>query len=101
MRSFVAVSLLVLAGCSGSSVADSPPVRKAESAAALQAQSRSFRVASGELVVIEVPLQSGRRVVWQRCFVWRGASETLTCPSDSSDFTPTVPDDPQPVGERY
>jgi hypothetical protein len=103
LASFLVV--MVLAGCSEQQERP-PPQQRYDSASAHKPSSQVFRfpeVPDGSLTVLQVPLQAGRRVEMQRCFLWRSdRSESLHCDSDT-DLAPLprLPDDPPGAGERY
>jgi hypothetical protein len=93
-----AFALLVLVGCSQ----QEPPPRRYEPASSYRPSSQSFRFAEGTLTVLEVPLQEGRRVEFQRCFLWRSdRSESLHCQDDTDAAPMRLPDDPPGPAERY
>lgn len=95
----LALVVLVLVGCSQ----QEPPARRYEPASARQPSSQSFTFPGGTLMVLEVPLQAGRRVEMQRCFLWRSdRSELLQCAQDTEPAVPVrMPDDPPGPSERY
>jgi hypothetical protein len=94
---WLAFLCLVLMGCS-----QEPPPRRFESASSYRPNSQSFRFEGGSLTVLEVPLQEGRRVEFQRCFLWRSErSESLHCLTDTEPAPIRVPDDPRGPSERY
>lgn len=88
---------VVLAGCS-----QEPPPRRFDSASSYRPSSQSFRFGDGTLTVLEVPLQAGRRVEFQRCFLWKSENaESLQCPGETEAAPMRLPDDPPGVAERY
>lgn len=84
-------------GCS-----QEPPPRRFESAAAAQVQTRTFRFGDAQLIVIDIPVQSGRRVEFARCFVWRSEkSDALHCPAETDAAVTLLPDDPLSAADRH
>jgi hypothetical protein len=93
-----ALVCVVLVGCSQ----QEPPVRRYEPASAVKPSSQSFRFGDGTLTVLQVPLQEGRRVEMQRCFLWRSErSESLHCSQDTEAAPLRLPDDPPGAADRY
>lgn len=94
---WLAVAVVVLVGCS-----QEPAPRRYEPASSYRPSSQSFRFADGNLTVLEVPLQAGRRVEFQRCFLWKSErSETLNCVTETEAAPMRLPDDPHGAAERY
>lgn len=96
MRWLVCACVL-LVGCS-----QEPAPRRYEPAVARQTSRQAFSFPEGTLTVLEVPLQAGRRVEMQRCFLWRSErSELLQCAQDTEPAATRLPDDPLGAAERY
>lgn len=80
--------LAVLAGCS-----PEVPPRRIESAAAAEVRTRTFHVGPREITILEIPVQSGRRVEFMRCIlVTSDRGESMHCPGETEavDVPPDV-----------
>jgi len=94
---WLAIACVVLVGCS-----QEPAPRRYEPASSYRPSSQVYRFEGGTLTVLEVPLQAGRRVEFQRCFLWKSErSETLNCTQDTEAAPMRLPDDPPGPAERY
>jgi hypothetical protein len=98
MRWLAGLVVVVVVGCSK----PEPPVRRYEPAAAVKPTSKEFAFPGGTLTVLEVPIQAGRVVEMQRCFVWRSErAESVSCSQDTDPGPIRLPDDPAGAAERH